>query len=233
MVNLFPQLLIAQVNLTFDFTQDIFSWFSRCLGTREIGVNFRCKWLLVNDTQQRAGPKQGIGVNTCHNHDLYGEFTTHLQSARFNGNNCCERCANFFSQGLLGEVTAFSQQLEMFVRLSVWSIRGWHDPAYTYIEIFARKRMCSLAVIFHEGIGYSQMKKLVVTTPKYGLRPPEVAAAFGSRVLLEESVRLGLLKPVIDRPKMTVYDSGDVAQCWAKIIAGELDVLKQKEAAAA
>ena len=58
--------------------------------------------------------------------------------------------------------------------------------------------------------------------PRYGMRPPEVAEAFGSRVLFEEAVKAGLLKPMISRHKLTIYDSGAVARAWARILAGEL-----------
>ena len=58
--------------------------------------------------------------------------------------------------------------------------------------------------------------------PKFGLRPPEVAEAFGSRTLFEAAVRAGLLKPTINRHKLVIYDSGAVAQAWARILAGEL-----------
>ena len=58
--------------------------------------------------------------------------------------------------------------------------------------------------------------------PKYGMRPPEVANAFGSRAIFEQAVQEGFLKPVVNRHKCVIYDAGDVAQCWARIIAGEL-----------
>ena len=66
------------------------------------------------------------------------------------------------------------------------------------------------------------MSKRVQQGPKYGMRPPEVAAAFGSRVVFERAVKAGFLKPIISRHKLTIYDSGHVAQCWARILAGEL-----------
>ena len=66
------------------------------------------------------------------------------------------------------------------------------------------------------------MTKKTHTAPKYGMRPPEVAEAFGSRTLFEQAVKAGLLKPMISRHKLTIYDSGAVAQAWARILAGEL-----------
>ena len=77
------------------------------------------------------------------------------------------------------------------------------------------------------------MRKLStsVSSPKYGLRPQEVAAAFGSPVLLELAVKAGMLKPTIRRHKLTIYDAGDVAQCWAKIVAGGLPHSMQREIA--
>ena len=59
------------------------------------------------------------------------------------------------------------------------------------------------------------------------MRPPEVAEAFGSRALFEEAERAGFIKPVINRHKLKIYDSGDVARCWARIIAGELPNVKE------
>lgn len=57
---------------------------------------------------------------------------------------------------------------------------------------------------------------------KYGFRPPEAAYAFGSQKLLEEFVAAGWLKPVIQRHKLTLYDRGDIAACWARIVNGEI-----------
>lgn len=61
------------------------------------------------------------------------------------------------------------------------------------------------------------------------MRPPEVAEAFGSRVLFERAVRAGLLKPAICQHKLTIYDSGAVAQAWARILAGELSAVATGE----
>ena len=66
------------------------------------------------------------------------------------------------------------------------------------------------------------MNKRVQQATKYGMRPPEVAAAFGSRVIFEAAVKAGLLKPLIARHRLVVYDSGAVAKAWARILAGEL-----------
>ncbi|MFZ4779177.1 MAG: hypothetical protein ACOYM3_27765, partial [Terrimicrobiaceae bacterium] len=56
---------------------------------------------------------------------------------------------------------------------------------------------------------------------KYGYRPEEVASALGSVQLFRVVVRLGWLKPVIQRKKLTLFDSGDVARVWGRIIAGD------------
>ena len=69
---------------------------------------------------------------------------------------------------------------------------------------------------------YSLMAKRAHRVPKYGMRPPEVAVAFGSRVLYDEVVRAGWLIPVISRHKLTVFNATDVARVWAKIVAGEM-----------
>ena len=57
--------------------------------------------------------------------------------------------------------------------------------------------------------------------PKFGMRPEEVDYALGSRKLKEEMVSAGWLTPVIQRHKMTIFDSGEVARAWARILAGE------------
>ena len=56
---------------------------------------------------------------------------------------------------------------------------------------------------------------------KYGYRPEEVASALGSVQLFRMVVRLGWLKPVVQRKKLTLFDSGDVARVWARILAGD------------
>jgi len=61
-----------------------------------------------------------------------------------------------------------------------------------------------------------------IPATKYGFRPKEAAYVFGSEKLLEELVAAGWLKPVIRRHKLTLYDRGQIATCWARILAGEL-----------
>lgn len=56
---------------------------------------------------------------------------------------------------------------------------------------------------------------------KYGYRPEEVASSLGSVQLFRIVVQLGWLKPVIQRKKITLFDSGDVARVWGRILAGE------------
>ena len=58
--------------------------------------------------------------------------------------------------------------------------------------------------------------------PKFGLRPGEAAFALGSSKILEECVDGGWLKPIIQRHKLTLFDAGDLARCWARILAGEV-----------
>jgi len=57
---------------------------------------------------------------------------------------------------------------------------------------------------------------------KYGFRPPEAADLFGSQQLLAECVAAGWIKPVVQRHKLTLYDRGHLAACWARILAGEV-----------
>ena len=66
------------------------------------------------------------------------------------------------------------------------------------------------------------MKLIPHSLPKFGLRPGEAAFALGSPKILEECVEGGWLKPIIQRHKLTLFDAGDVARCWARILAGEV-----------
>lgn len=61
----------------------------------------------------------------------------------------------------------------------------------------------------------------IPVTMKYGFRPKEAAFALGSEKLLEECVEAGWLKPIIQRHKLTLYDRGHIASCWARILGGE------------
>jgi endonuclease YncB( thermonuclease family) len=56
---------------------------------------------------------------------------------------------------------------------------------------------------------------------KYGLRPGEFAAAVGSVKLANEMVNAGWIKPVVKRHKLVLFDAGEVARCWARILNGE------------
>ena len=56
---------------------------------------------------------------------------------------------------------------------------------------------------------------------KLGLRPDEVDFILGSRVLREELVAAGWLRPVIQRHKLTLFDAAEVNRAWARILAGE------------
>jgi hypothetical protein len=66
------------------------------------------------------------------------------------------------------------------------------------------------------------MAKIHDTLPKFALRPDEAAYALGSEKLRDECVVAGWLKPVVKRHKLVLYDRGDVARCWARILGGEL-----------
>jgi len=59
---------------------------------------------------------------------------------------------------------------------------------------------------------------------KYGFRPSEAAYVLGSEKLLAECVTAGWIKPVVKRHKLTLYDRGDIASCWARILAGEMPI---------
>jgi hypothetical protein len=70
------------------------------------------------------------------------------------------------------------------------------------------------------------MKQTFHSVPKFGLRPGEAAFALGSPKILEECIAAGWLKPVIQRHKLTIFDAGDVARCWARLVGGEEPVVK-------
>lgn len=56
---------------------------------------------------------------------------------------------------------------------------------------------------------------------KLGLREHEAADAIGSRTLLREMVASGWLKPVVQRHKLTLFDSADLSKAWGRIRNGE------------
>jgi hypothetical protein len=66
------------------------------------------------------------------------------------------------------------------------------------------------------------MKIKPSNTIKFALRPPEAAYALGSEKLLTECVDAGWIKPIVKRHKLTLYDRGDIASCWARILGGEV-----------
>jgi hypothetical protein len=57
---------------------------------------------------------------------------------------------------------------------------------------------------------------------QYGLRPPHLTTAFGSTEIARRVVFHGWLKPVLQQKKLTLFDSGDVAQVWQRIRNGEV-----------
>ena len=71
------------------------------------------------------------------------------------------------------------------------------------------------------------MLKKPLAPVKHGLRTPDCVAAVGSPVLWKEIEGAGWIKPVIHRHKLKIYDAGHVAQCWARIVAGEVPNPKQ------
>jgi hypothetical protein len=66
------------------------------------------------------------------------------------------------------------------------------------------------------------------TPTKYGFRPNEAAYALGSEKLLQEVVAAGWLKPVIRRHKLTLYDRGDIAAVWSRILSGEIPATPER-----
>ena len=60
------------------------------------------------------------------------------------------------------------------------------------------------------------------TPTKYGFRRNDAAYALVSEKLLQEVVAAGWLKPVIRRHKLTLYDRGDIAAVWSRILSGDI-----------
>lgn len=58
----------------------------------------------------------------------------------------------------------------------------------------------------------------------FGLRPDEVVEALGSRQLYREMLAAKWLVPVVKRHKLTLFDRGDVAKAWARILSGQSPV---------
>jgi hypothetical protein len=71
------------------------------------------------------------------------------------------------------------------------------------------------------------MKIKPSNTIKYAFRPPEAAYALGSEKLLAECVAAGWIKPTVKRHKLTLYDRGDIASCWSRILEGEMPISGQ------
>ena len=65
---------------------------------------------------------------------------------------------------------------------------------------------------------------------KLGFRRDEAAAAVGSRQLLEDMVRAGWLKPVVQRHKLVIFDRGDLHRAWGRILNGEQPPLRIRKA---
>ena len=61
----------------------------------------------------------------------------------------------------------------------------------------------------------------VLADSKLGYRLEEAEFVLGSSQLLAEMTAAGWLRPVIHRHKLTIFDRGDIARAWARILSGE------------
>lgn len=61
----------------------------------------------------------------------------------------------------------------------------------------------------------------LIADRKLGFRPEEAAFVLGSRQLLEEMVAAKWIEPRVDRHKLKLFDGGDLARAWARILNGE------------
>lgn len=57
------------------------------------------------------------------------------------------------------------------------------------------------------------------TVPKWGFTREDLEFAIGSPDLVTRMIKAGWIVPRCKRPSL--YDSGDAARCWARIIRGE------------
>lgn len=63
---------------------------------------------------------------------------------------------------------------------------------------------------------------LSMSTIPFGVRRSNLPDTFGSEELTRRVIFHGWLKPVIQQPKLTLFDTGDVAQVWQRIRNGEV-----------
>jgi hypothetical protein len=56
---------------------------------------------------------------------------------------------------------------------------------------------------------------------KLGYRPEEAAEVIGSKVLFEDCVAAGWIKPKVQRHKLTLYDFSEIAALWERICKGD------------
>ena len=75
------------------------------------------------------------------------------------------------------------------------------------------------------------MKQKQGLAEKYGLRQNEVIERVGSVQLYRQMRAAHWLKPVINQHKLVLFDAGDVAKAWSRIVAGEKPEPKQQLAA--
>lgn len=69
-------------------------------------------------------------------------------------------------------------------------------------------------------------KKLELT--RLGVRPDQVAEMVGSKQIVREMVKAGLLVPVVKRHKLTLYDVMDVHRAWAQMLSGKQPNSKER-----
>lgn len=63
---------------------------------------------------------------------------------------------------------------------------------------------------------------------KYGYRPDEAAHVIGSPSLFRDMVEAKWIEPVVQRNKLTLFDGGHIAKCWARILAGETPPMRKR-----
>ena len=62
-----------------------------------------------------------------------------------------------------------------------------------------------------------------------GMREPAVIEQVGSTALYRAMRADRWLVPVVNRHRLVLFDSGDVAKAWARIVSGELPQSMQPE----
>ena len=160
--------------------------------------------------------EQPVRRNARSQEDLFCQGRAESEAFRpaFNGFKGGFGATNVIGKILLCQSEFFPEQGQ-HMPLQRWS----HWQNIRNATTHARKNCCRMS----SHITFSVMRRFSSSAnTRLGLRPAEAAERVGSVDLFRQMRAAGWIKPVIDKHKCVIFDSGHVAQCWARIIAGEL-----------